>query len=119
MPNETPTAVVDPVLALLRSRKTIVALATAVATLVVLAVPSLEKAQPALVTVFTVLGTMLIYAISKEDAALKSAPTTVNAGTGDVTLNQPPAAPPAAPDDTAQLHPVPPDDEPEPWRGWQ
>lgn len=87
---DTRTMIATPIAQLLRSRKTIVALATALANILVLALPSLEPVRAELVTILTVLGTVLIASISHEDAAAKSAPTTIATGSGDVAVNQPP-----------------------------
>lgn len=97
--DDTRTMIASPVAALLKSRKVIVALATALANIVVLAIPSLELIRMELVTVFTALGSLLIYAIMKEDVAEKGAPTTVTTGSAEtVNVNQQPA--PAEPPPT-------------------
>lgn len=88
-----PTPIITPVKLLLQSRKTLVALATALVNVLVLAVPSLVPVRTELVTIFTILGTVLIASISHEDAAAKSAPTTVATGSGNVLVTQQPAVP--------------------------
>jgi hypothetical protein len=91
-----PKPIISPVAALLKSRKTIVALVTAIVNVLVLAAPSLEPVRGELVTILTILGTVLIASISHEDAAAKSSPTTINAPTlGDVKVTPPADVPPA------------------------
>lgn len=91
---DTRTVVVSPVAQLLKSRKTIVALVTALVNVLVLTVPSLQPVQGELVTIFTILGTVLIASISHEDAASKGATTSVTTGSAEsVNVNQQPTPP--------------------------
>lgn len=88
--------IASPAAALLKSRKTIVALVTALVNIIVLLVPSLEPVRGELVTILTILGAVLIASISHEDAASKGQPTTVTTGSAEtVNVNQPPPPPSA------------------------
>jgi hypothetical protein len=67
-PNITP--ILDPVLALLRSRKFMVALMTLIIDVLISQVPSLEPVRAELLTVFTLIGSALVASIAYEDAHL-------------------------------------------------
>ncbi len=91
---DTRTPVLSPGIQLLRSRKTIVALVTALVNIAVLLVPSLQPVQGELVVVFTILGSVLMASISWEDSATKRG-TTTNVTTGSaesIHVNQPPTS---------------------------
>lgn len=90
---DTRTPVISPGLQLLKSRKTMVALVTAIVSVLILVVPDLEKVQGELITILTILASVLIASIAHEDAASKGSPTTVATGSGDVTVTTPPAPP--------------------------
>lgn len=108
MPEDTRTMIASPAAALLKSRKTIVALVTALVNVFVLLIPSLETVRGELVTILTILGTVLIASISVEDAASKGQPTTVTTGSAEtVNVNQPPTTPPPDESDTAFYTPPP------------
>ncbi|MGF1507406.1 MAG: hypothetical protein GYB64_13530 [Chloroflexi bacterium] len=61
------TPVLGPLLALLRSRKVMVALITLIVNALIVLVPELEPVQAELLVVLTALGTALIAAIAYED----------------------------------------------------
>lgn len=92
--NDKPTPIVSPIAALLRSRKSMTALIGALISLAVPFAPGLEEQRANLLTIALimcpVLAAVLTNSIAVEDAAQKSAPTTVNAGTADVTVTTPP-----------------------------
>ncbi|NDJ53182.1 MAG: hypothetical protein GYB68_08880 [Chloroflexi bacterium] len=61
------TPIIGPLLALLRSRKFLVALATLIINVVIAYVPELEAVQTELLTIFTLIGSVLVGAIAYED----------------------------------------------------
>jgi hypothetical protein len=65
--NRNVTPVIDPLLALLRSRKFIVGVLTLVVDIIVVCVPALEPVQAELLAVLTAIGTALVAAIAYED----------------------------------------------------
>lgn len=69
MPQTPVTPVLGPILAMLRSRKFIVALASFLISLLTMAVPELAEVRESLLTVTIVLGLALIGGITLEDAA--------------------------------------------------
>lgn len=90
--NTKPTVILSPILALLQSRKVVIAIVTAAVNILIVTVPSLEPVQTELLAVFTALALALIGGISYEDAAEKGAPTTVTTGSAEnVNVNSPPA----------------------------
>lgn len=89
-----PTPVVTPLVALLKSRKAMTALIGALISLAIPFAPGLEAQRENLLTVGLILSGLLAatltHSIAVEDAAEKSAPTTVNTGSGDVQVVPPP-----------------------------
>jgi hypothetical protein len=69
MPETPVTPVLGPILAMLRSRKFIIALASFLISLLTMAVPELAEVRESLLTVTIVLGLALIGGITLEDAA--------------------------------------------------
>jgi hypothetical protein len=65
--------VIGPLLALLRSRKFIVAVLTVIVDVLVVVIPALEPVQAELLAVLTVLGSALVAAIAYEDGKTKEA----------------------------------------------
>lgn len=66
------TPVLGPLLALLRSRKFLVAVLTLIINVVIAYVPALEAVQTELLSVFTAMAAILIGGIAYEDAAAKA-----------------------------------------------
>lgn len=111
--NPTPTKdprtmIASPLAALAKSRKAMVALITAAVNLLIIFQPSLEPHRAELLAfsmaLWTILSGVLINSIAKEDAQEKGAPTTVNTGSGDVAVNQPPVPPADPPTLPRSLH---------------
>lgn len=71
MNDDNRTPVITPIIALLKSRKVVVALTTLIVNGVVVLVPQLEPVQPELMVVLSAIGGILIGAIAYEDAAQK------------------------------------------------
>lgn len=71
MPQTPVTPVLGPILAMLRSRKFIIALAVLLISLLTMAIPSLEEVRGELLTLLITLGLALIGGITIEDAAAK------------------------------------------------
>lgn len=69
MPQAPVTPVLGPILAMLRSRKFIIALAVLLISLLTMAIPSLEEVRGELLTLLITLGLALIGGITIEDAA--------------------------------------------------
>lgn len=69
MTNDTRTPVLTPILMLLRSRKGLTALITAILNIVILLWPAAEPYREDLMTIITILGSVLIAAIAYEDKA--------------------------------------------------
>jgi hypothetical protein len=69
MQHQPTNPITGPLLALLRSRKFLIAVATLLVDLLIAYVPAFEGVRAELLTVFTVLGTTLIAAIAYEDGA--------------------------------------------------
>lgn len=69
MPQTPVTPVLGPILAMLRSRKFIIALAVLLISLLTMAIPSLEEVRGELLTLLITLGLALIGGITIEDAA--------------------------------------------------
>jgi hypothetical protein len=106
--NDNRTMIVSPVAQLLKSRKVIVALVTALVNIIVLLLPSLQPVQGELVVILTTLGTVLMASISYEDGKEKGAPQTITTGSAEsVNVNQaPPATPePPTPGDVQRFTP--------------
>jgi hypothetical protein len=72
-----PPPVIGPLLALLRSRKAMVALAFLLAYVLTLAIPALEPHREGLQTAILVFGSALIAGIAWEDGAEKGTPVSV------------------------------------------
>jgi hypothetical protein len=89
--------VISPIILLLRSRKFLLAVVGIVLDVLVALDPNLAGQRDALLLAITTLIGVLIGGISFEDGKEKSAPTTVNTGSGDVAVNSaatPPTSPP-------------------------
>lgn len=94
--NDPRTPIVQPVLDLLRSRAFIVMIVTALVNMIIIAVPEFAQYRDDLIGVVTGLALAVIGKMALEDSAqkygdakAKGAPTTVNAGTADVTVTPP------------------------------
>lgn len=71
MLKDTRTPLIDPLLALLRSRKFLVALGTIVVDVIVAYMPVLEPVRGELLAVLTTVGSVLVAAIAFEDGKAK------------------------------------------------
>lgn len=90
----------SPIAALLKSRKAMTSLIGAIISLLVPFAPGLEAQRENLITIALIISGLLAanltHSIGMEDAAEKSAPTTVTTGSAEtVNVNQP-LAPPVA-----------------------
>ena len=72
MENFNTTPLIGPIIALLRSRKFLIAAVTLIVDIVIAAAPEFEAIRVELMSVFTVIGGMLISAIAYEDGQAKS-----------------------------------------------
>lgn len=100
----------NPIILLLRSRKFLLAVAGVVLDLVIALVPPevaprIVGIREELIAAVTLLIGVVIGGIAVEDHAEKSAPTTVNTGSGDVQVVQPSATAPPSTDDPAPFPP--------------
>jgi hypothetical protein len=68
---ETIKPILDPLIALLRSRKFMIGVMTLVVDLLIAYLPALEPVRAELLTVFTLVGSVLIGAIAYEDGKEK------------------------------------------------
>lgn len=91
--------IITPLLALLKSRKAITALITALVDLLVLAVPALAANRDTLLTVFTTLGLTLMGLTAAEDNSQRKADALVEAAQHQANaarMNAQAARPPAS-----------------------
>lgn len=66
------TPIIGPLVALLRSRKFLVALVTLILDVVIAYLPDLEAVRTELLSIFTLIGSLLVAAIAYEDAQMKA-----------------------------------------------